>query len=342
MGITLQQIADMAGGSRGEVDRALNDRGRINPEVAERIRKIAEENHYQSNRKKKKTEQQEEIPKIGVVTQLCKSAFMIEVNRGIEKAKSDLEDRGAKLLLRECERVDENEELKAINELVEEGICALAVMPVDSDVIRSRINELTEEKHIPVITFNSDIVGTGRVGFIGLDNEKSGRTAAGLMGMMCRGTGKILIIIGFFANRINGQRVEGFVQEVKKTFPDMELLGVQSSNDDEDEVESIITSTLEKEPDLAGIFLVSSGQTGVRRALEKVKPETRPYIIAYDSTPVNTELLQDNVIDFLIDQEAYAQGNRPPRVLFEIVRKKRRIKNEFMYTQINIKSKYNV
>ena len=36
MGVTLQQIAEAVGVSRGTVDRALNDRGRIKPEVAER------------------------------------------------------------------------------------------------------------------------------------------------------------------------------------------------------------------------------------------------------------------------------------------------------------------
>ena len=50
MGVTLQQIAEAAGVSRGTVDRALNDRGRIKPEVAEKIKKIAEEMGYRPNR----------------------------------------------------------------------------------------------------------------------------------------------------------------------------------------------------------------------------------------------------------------------------------------------------
>ena len=40
MAVTMQQIADLAGVSRGTVDRALNDRGRIRPEVAEKIKMI--------------------------------------------------------------------------------------------------------------------------------------------------------------------------------------------------------------------------------------------------------------------------------------------------------------
>ena len=40
---TIKEIAALAGVSRGTVDRVLNDRGAVNPETAEKIRKIAKE-----------------------------------------------------------------------------------------------------------------------------------------------------------------------------------------------------------------------------------------------------------------------------------------------------------
>ena len=46
MAVTIQQIAERAGVSRGTVDRALNHRGRINPEVAEKICRLADEMGY--------------------------------------------------------------------------------------------------------------------------------------------------------------------------------------------------------------------------------------------------------------------------------------------------------
>ena len=46
MAVTAQQIAELAGVSRGTVDRALHNRGRVNPEVAARIQRIAEELGY--------------------------------------------------------------------------------------------------------------------------------------------------------------------------------------------------------------------------------------------------------------------------------------------------------
>lgn len=42
MAVTLKQIAEIAGVSRGTVDRALHDRGRVSAKVAERVRRIAE------------------------------------------------------------------------------------------------------------------------------------------------------------------------------------------------------------------------------------------------------------------------------------------------------------
>ena len=72
------------------------------------------------------------------------------------------------------------------------------------------------KKKVPVVTFNSDIVGTKRCCFVGMDNQKSGQTAAGLMNMLTGGVGKILIITGFFSNSVNNARVDGFIEEIKK------------------------------------------------------------------------------------------------------------------------------
>ena len=180
MAVTIQDIAEAAGVSRGTVDRALNNRGRINPEVARRIQQIADEMGYVPKKRKKEAEKKK--IKIGVVTQLSKASFMIQVKKGIEDARQELTDRGVELLLEDCLSVDEGEQLKAIEKLVKQGIEGLAVMPVECSAIREKINDLVESAQIPVVTFNSDIVGTKRSCFVGLDNKKSGLTAAGLMG----------------------------------------------------------------------------------------------------------------------------------------------------------------
>ncbi len=348
MKVTIQQIADKAGVSRGTVDRALNQRGRISPEVAQKILDIADEMGYVPKRKRAGAagvpvfHGRKRTVKIGIVTQLAKSSFMIEVNRGIRAAGEELAERGVELLLEEGDSVDEKEQLAAVERLLDKGIDGLALMPVDSEGIRMKINHIIGEKNIPIVTFNSDIVGTRRSCFVGMDNRQSGRAAAGLMGLMSRGVGKILVITGYFSNHVDNMRVDGFVEELKNSYPDMELAGVQGSFDDAAQVERIITNTMLGMQGITGIFVVSGGQAGIRAAFGTLKLDRRPYVIIYDLTPRNEKLLEDGIADFLIDQGGYVQGYRPPHILAELLLKGQAPQEEHIYTEINIKTKFNI
>ena len=82
---------------------------------------------------------------------------MIPVKEGIRDAGRELEYLGVELLLKDIESVDEEAQMEAIDELESKGIDGLAIMPVQSEYVRERLNRLMEEKEIPVVTFNSDI-----------------------------------------------------------------------------------------------------------------------------------------------------------------------------------------
>lgn len=344
MGATIQQIAEIAGVSRGTVDRALNNRGRISPEVERCIREIADQCGYVPKRSRKTTiETKQKKRLIGIITQLSESPFMAEVNRGIADACKELEARNVRVAVRACQSVDEREQCAAIEELLLLGIEGLALMPADSNLVREKINELIEHYDIPVVTFNSDIVGTKRNCYVGLDNRRSGQTAAGLMAAMTGKRGQVLIITGYLTNSVSSQRVDGFIETMKNDFPEMELAAVQTSFDREDEVERIIESTMTIFPELSGIFLASSGQAGVSRAFLKLGVKRRPYVIIYDLTPENKQALLDDTVDFLIDQEGYVQGYRPAFLLAEsLLETDRQITAGEMFTEISIKNKYNV
>lgn len=341
MAVTIQQIAEATGLSRGTVDRALNNRGRINPEVAERIRRVADELGYVPKHRKKTGTGKANL-KIGIVTQLAGASFMLEINRGINDAKEELADWGIEVLVKSIDSVAEEDQEQAIDELVQAGIHGLAIMPVDCERIRTRLGQLVNERKIPVVTFNSDIVGTGRSCFVGMDNRRSGYTAAGLLGALTRGSGKVLVVTGYFSSLLNNLRVDGFVEELKRSYPGLEIAGVQGSFNETKEVERIIRNAFMNVSGITGILVVSGGQGGIGRAFAQLKLEKRPYVVIYDQTPKNEKLLQDNLVDFLIDQNGYVQGYRPPYILMNILKKGILPELEFQYTDIIIKSKYNL
>lgn len=136
--------------------------------------------------------------------------------------------------------------------------------------------------------------------------------------------------------------IQQIAEELKRSYPGLELAGVHGSYDDAKEVERIIKSTMLAVPGITGIFVVSGGQEGIARAYKELQLEKRPYTIIYDLTSENRAALGDNSADFLIDQEGYVQGYRPPFILADILSGNQETEQEFYYTDINIKTRYNI
>ncbi|MCH3986534.1 MAG: LacI family DNA-binding transcriptional regulator [Lachnospiraceae bacterium] len=346
MKVTIQDIAQLAGVSRGTVDRAINHRGRISPEAEEKILKAAKELGYVHKTRRTKGaagDEKKGLYRIGVITQLGSAPFMVDVNKGIRDCEAELRGMNIELLIRTGDGVDADEQVQMLEELAEEKVDGIAIMPVDKERVRRKMNEVIQTKGIPMVTFNTDILGTDRACFVGMDNRKSGRTAAGLMAMLLHGSGKVLIITGHFGSAAANRRVEGFVSEAKRSFPQMETSGVSMSFDDSEEVRSIIDNAMRETSGISGILVVSSGQKGIGEAFGDLGiTDHRPYVIIYDQTAGNEKLLRDDVADFIIDQNGYMQGREALRILAAMVKDGKKPEKEHFYTQINIKTKYNL
>ena len=87
MAVTSQQIAELAGVSRGTVDRALHNRGRVSPEVAARIQKIAEELGYRPNSIGQALVRARQGLRLGAILQSAETPTMQDVAAGARQAK---------------------------------------------------------------------------------------------------------------------------------------------------------------------------------------------------------------------------------------------------------------
>ena len=76
MPITIAKIAELCGVSRGTVDRALNNKGNVRPEVCERIKRVAEEQGYRPNRAGRALVRTRDPIRIGVIVHSAPTAFM--------------------------------------------------------------------------------------------------------------------------------------------------------------------------------------------------------------------------------------------------------------------------
>ena len=122
MAVTLAEIAALAGVSRGTVDRALNDRGRVDPKVAARVRRIAAERGYRPNRAGRMLARAKNPIRIGVIVQSVETMFMHTVFEEIERASAHFTTTGAEVLVRPLEGIDAQQQLDVIDELLEAGV----------------------------------------------------------------------------------------------------------------------------------------------------------------------------------------------------------------------------
>lgn len=340
MAVTLAEIAAMAGVSRGTVDRALNNRGRVNAKVAARVRRIASEMGYRPNRAGRMLALAKNPIKIGVIVQSVETMFMHMVYEETRRARGRLKSQGADMLLRPLEGVDAARQLAAIDELVAAGAQGLAVTPVEDNAVRDRLRALSAQ--MPVVTFNTDLSDSGRLCYVGPDNYACGRACAGLMGLLLPDGGDVLVVAGQENNLAHRQRVDGFCDEAAARFPRLRLLPPQTCGDDQQLAHDIVCRAVRENADLRGVYVSVNGQVGACDALRELGLQGKVHLICHDLSEVNAENIRAGLIDFLIDQDAHLQGVRPVELLLDYLLVGERPENERILAHIDIRNRYNV
>ena len=340
MAVTLAEIAALAGVSRGTVDRALNDRGRVDPKVAARVRRIAAERGYRPNRAGRMLARAKNPIRIGVIVQSVETMFMHTVFEEIERASAHFTTTGAEVLVRPLEGVDAQQQLDVIDELLEAGVQGIALSPAEDERVRARIQELSER--MPVVTFNSDLPDSGRLCYVGVDNFACGRMSAGLMDLLLAGHGEVLLVAGQENNWSHQQRVDGFQAEADANFPGLSLLPPQTCGDDQQLAHDIVCRAVQEHPSLRGVYVSVNGQLGACDALRELGLQGKVHLICHDLIPANTENVRRGLIDFLIDQDAALQGARPIELLMDYLLAGEKPETDRILACIDIRNRYNV
>lgn len=343
MSITYKELAELAGVSRGTVDRALHNRGRIDPKVKERILQVAQENGFQLSHVGRALAQSKNPIKIGVVLPNATIPFFSNVIIGIEHAKKEIEKLGAEVFIKRVPNMDANEQIMAIDELLAQGIKGLAICPVADHSIKDKFIDLQQNSSIPIITFNSDIDDIKKLGFVGINNYNAGETSAFLMNLLTHEQeADILVINGFLNNRALSERLDGFAAVIEKKYSCMHIPSVQFNQDDEELAYNITYNTIKSNPNIKGIYMISGGQAGVCKALQDLKCADKVGIIMYDTLDETVTYLKNNIIDFVIDQNSALQGYRPVKLLFDYLFYDQLPQPDDLKINFSIKTPYNI
>jgi ribose transport system substrate-binding protein len=185
---------------------------------------------------------------------------------------------------------------------------AVLIAPTDTQALYAPIKQLADNGSKVVLVDTTLDKPDMAVSQIASDNLAGGKKAAETLLQLTGGKGKYLVINVKPGISTTDQRGQGF-EEGLKGKSGVQYLGQQYSQDDPAKAASIVTATLAKHPDLAGIFATNlfsaeGAASGLRQAgkLGKVK------IVGFDAGPKQVQDLKQGVVQALIAQQPATIG----------------------------------
>lgn len=340
---TIKEIAQLAGVSRGTVDRVLNNRGSVNPETAEKVCRIARAVNYKPNLAGKTLAVKKKQLKFGFIlfSSTSSNPFFLDLVRGIEDRIPALKEYGATVEVRYASIDNPGLQVELIDELLHEGIDGLAITPINHPTVIKRLKKLAQTG-FPIVTVNSDIPDCGRIAYVGSNYYKSGETAAGLMNLICAGRAHIGIIMGSPWVLCHSERVAGFTEHIEKHSPGLQIVDTVVNNDDDLESFSAAQKLLQTHPEIDALYLAAAGVQGACRAVEELGLRGKIKTISYDTTAPTRRLVEDGLIIATIAQQPFTQGAKPLDILMDYLGMNIKPHKDCYYTKIEIKIKENI
>ncbi|MBI2720327.1 MAG: LacI family DNA-binding transcriptional regulator [Rhizobiales bacterium] len=310
---TIEDVARQAGVSVATVDRVLNGRAAVRPQTIERVEGAIRLLNYQPDRLAARLARGKEYRFCFVLPE-GNNIFMIGLGEEVRAEAQRLRPEKVALDLRLTDVFDAETLARTLDQIgdIYDGV---AVVALDHPRVKEAINGLAE-RGVTVVTLVSDVPGSKRAHYIGIDNSGAGRTAATLMGRYLGARrGKVGLIAGSLSLRDHIERQFGFEQVMMHEYPLLSVLPVREARDDWQKVEAVAEQLLAEHADLIGLYNVGAGTRGIVAALERSGRRKEVVYIAHELSEQSRRALVDGTIDVIINQDAGHEVRSAIRIL---------------------------
>ncbi len=297
---TVHDVARAAGVSLATVDRVLNGRPGVRAVTAEKVEAAIAEIGFQRDLSASLLARARDL-RLSFFIPDGSNEFMTSLAEAVTRRAGPALAERMHIRTRRIKALDGDALAQALDALEPHDCdCAIIVASQEPSVVTA-VDDATR-RGIAVMTLVSDLPGTQRRHFIGIDNVAAGRTAASLMGRFLPQGGKVAVIAGSLHLRDHIDRLGGFQSALAAEFGAVELLGPIEGHDERRETQAIVGDLLARHPDLAGIYNLGAGNAGLVAALEESARSGAIRVIAHELTEPTRRGLQSGAIDVVLDQ----------------------------------------
>lgn len=298
----LHDVARAAGVSLATVDRVLHGRGGVRARTVEHVQAVVERLGYRPDPAAARLARKSQA-RLMFVLPSGTNTFVDMLDKQVQAVAPWLAEQRAAAIV---QRVDVfAPETLARHLATLRGRCdGVVVMGQDHPRVRAAIDDLVAHG-VVVVTLVSDVPGSRRSRFVGIDNVTAGRTAASLLGRFAGArAGNVGIVLGSRALRDHAERLFGFEQVMAAEYPRLALLPPIEGHDSSQRTEPLVTKLLQREADIVGLYSIGAGNRGIQAALERSGRAEHIVWICHELTPHARQALLGGVADAVINQDA--------------------------------------
>ena len=307
MKITIKRIAEIANVSRGAVDKVIHNRPGVSDKLRIKIKRIIRETGYTPNLTAKALKSVEKKLNFAILIPHGDKPMFDMIRKGMESAAEKCRDIGVNNQFHYHNLNDADEIVTILEQIRNSKVDALALRAMDDHRIIDTISSFYDQG-IPVITYDSDISSMKRTCYIGENHIEGGRIAANLLAKCLNRTGKVAVLHGLPSVSAHAERVKGFVDAVKNDYPDLYLMDIVETYENEKISYNKTYQLLEENPDLEGIFIVAGCAENIVQAVSDFSDRNKIHIIGYNFVPEIVKLLKEDRIDFTLGLTPYKIG----------------------------------
>lgn len=317
--VTLLDVAKAAGVSSATVDRVLNGRDGVRSRTRDVVLSTAQQMGYISGANDTTSATSDTI-KLLFLLPAGTNAFIDTLHRQIEINASNRPD--VQLQIERIEGFNPHSLAKRLLALKDQ-VQGVGLISQDHPLVREAIRTLSQAG-VPVVALASDIHGVPRLAYVGIDNRQAGRLAGQLMGRLlpAHQPARAALFAGSLSYRGHEEREMGFRHILREEFPHIQILELREIMDDRVKAMDETNALLDQFPDLAGIYSVGGGTSGIATALKARGVASSVVLIGHEATESNKRLLLDGTVDAVIDQNPRVEAREALNILSAAVRGK--------------------
>jgi ribose transport system substrate-binding protein len=247
-----------------------------------------------------------DMPYIPIVSKGFQHQFWQAVKKGAE-------DEGAALNAKvnfigpatESEVAQQIEMLQAEFDKGPDAVCFAAL---DSQAANPLLEQM-QAAGIPVIAFDSGVDSDIPITTAATDNVAAAALAADKMAEAIGGSGKVGVIIHDQTSRTGIDRGDGFINEMKAKYPDIEIIGPQYGGGDQLKSTDLAKAMIAANPDIKGFFGGNEGSAiGVVNAVNELNLAGKIVVIGYDSGQAQIDAIKSGLMLGAVQQNPIGIG----------------------------------